>query len=101
MIATGTPKRNCQVECSIINNMLTTTSDFSEWPSVLCKIQQSLNTTVQKSIGFTPTRLLIGCNGHIPPMQARLDDIQDSDSVQDIDAEADGDLARQRLREAA
>lgn len=104
MIATGTPRSNGQVEKyvgTIINMLTTTANESSEWPSVLWKIQLSLNTTIQKSIGFAPSRLFIGCNGNIPPIQARLDEIQDNDSVQDIDAEADRDLARRRLKEAA
>lgn len=104
LIATGTPRSNGEVEKyvgTIINMLTTSVGDSSEWPSVLWKIQQSLNTTIQKSTGFAPTRLLIGCNGNIPPIQARLDDIQDSNSVGEIDAEADRDIARQRLRDAA
>lgn len=104
MIATGTPRSNGQVEKYVgtVTNMLTTTiTDLSEWPNALWKIQQSLNTTIQKSTGFSPTRLLIGCNGNIPPIQARLSEIQDDDSVQTIDAEADRDLARQRIKNAA
>lgn len=54
----------------------------------LWKKQRSLNTTIQKSTGFAPTRLLIGCNGNIPPIQARLDEIEDSESVRNIDAES-------------
>lgn len=56
---------------------------------------------IQKSTGFAPIRLLSDCNGNIPPIQARLDEVPDNDSVRDIDAEADRDLAKQRLREAA
>ncbi|KAF9408849.1 hypothetical protein HW555_011597 [Spodoptera exigua] len=104
MIATGTPRSNGQAEKyvgTIINMLTTTVNDSSEWPSVLWKIQLSLNTTMQKSTGFSPTRLLIGCNGNIPPIQARLDEIQDNDYIQNNDSEADRDLARQNLRETA
>lgn len=45
--------------------------------------------------------MLIACNGNIPPIQARLDEVQDNDSIQDIDAEADRYLARRHVREAA
>ncbi|CAK1549316.1 unnamed protein product [Leptosia nina] len=104
MIATGTPRSNGQAEKyigTIINMLTTTVTDSSEWPSVLWKIQQSLNTTIQKSTGFAPTRLLIGCDGNIPSVQARLDEIQCRDSIQDIDVETDRVLARQRLKGAA
>lgn len=73
MISTGTPRGNGQVEryVSTITNMLSTTCiDASDWPSVLSKVQLSLNTTVQKSTGFSPMRLLIGKNANVPTVQA-------------------------------
>ncbi|KAI8428718.1 hypothetical protein MSG28_007416 [Choristoneura fumiferana] len=81
--------------------MLTTScADVSDWPSVLSKVQLSLNTTVQKSTGFAPMRLLIGKNSNIPSIQARLDEVLDNiDEV--IDVSADRLTAQQRLQKVA
>ncbi|KAF9424318.1 hypothetical protein HW555_000457, partial [Spodoptera exigua] len=69
----------------------------ADWPSVLWKVQLSLNTTVQQSTGFSPIRLLIGRNSNIPSIQARLDDvIRDDNAI--IDVTADRQLAHQRLK---
>lgn len=54
----------------------TTCSSSSDWPSGLWKVQQSINMTVQKSTGYTPLRLLIGCNANIPCIQTRFDKVR-------------------------
>lgn len=102
MIATGTPRGNGQVERyvrTVVNMLNTTCNGSSDWPSGLWKVQQSINTTVQKSTGFTPIRLLIGCNTNIPSIQSCLSDV---DAVEpNIDVRADRELAYQRLRSEA
>lgn len=102
LIATGTPRSNGQVEryVSTISDMLNTACNgSSDWPSGLWKVQQSINTTVQKSTGFTPLRLLIGCDANIPCVQARLNDI---DIIEpNIDVRADRQLAKERLTRVA
>ena len=103
MIATGTPRGNGQVEryVSTITNMISTScTDVSDWPSVLWKVQLSLNTTVQQSTGFSPIRLLIGRNSNIPSIQALLNDVVQDDNI-NIDVTADRQLARQRLKTVA
>ena len=104
MIATGTPRSNGQVEryvATVVNMLTTTVTDSSEWPNVLWKVQQSLNTTIQKSTGFSPIRLLIGREGNMPSVQARLADVVD-DSIQPIiNVQTDREVARQRLRNVA
>lgn len=98
MIATGTPRGNGQVEryVSTVIDMLNTSCNGSpDWPSSLWKVQQTINTTVQKSTGFNPIRLLIGCNGNIPSIQARLDDVVVPEPT--IDLRADRELAFERL----
>ncbi|KAF9414765.1 hypothetical protein HW555_007397, partial [Spodoptera exigua] len=84
------PEKNDNGAENWCNNIDTVAKDRG-WSSI---------TTVSKA-GFSPTRLLIGCNGNIPPIQARLDEIQDNDYIQNNDSEADRDLARQNLRETA
>lgn len=105
MIATGTPRSNGQVERyvpTIINMISTSCNDRSDWPNSLWKVQQSLNTTVQKSTGFSPTHLLIGRDTNIPCVQARLNDaLGNSSNSQNINVEADRQIAYQRLCEAA
>jgi transposase InsO family protein len=98
MIATGSPRGNGQVEryvATVINMLNSTCNGSSDWPSALWKVQQSANTTLQKSTGFTPVRLLIGCNANIPSIQARLNDINVSELNTDV--RADRELAHQRL----
>lgn len=98
MISTGTPRSNGQVEryvTTVINMLNTTCNGSSDWPSGLWKVQQSINTTVQSSTGFTPIRLLIGCNANIPSIQAHLNDINIPEN--NIDVRVDRELAYQRL----
>lgn len=101
LISTGTPRSNGQVEryVSTVTDMLNTMcNEQSDWPNVLWKVQQSINTTVQKSTGFTPLRLLIGVDANIPPVQARLDDVLDENNRQNRNnVVADREIARQRL----
>lgn len=105
MIATGTPRSNGQVEryvLTIINMLSAECRNKSDWPSGLWKVQQSINTTVQKSTGFAPLRLLIGRNANIPCVQARLNDVVDAnDTVENIDISVDRSLAKQRLDQVA
>lgn len=73
-------------------------NDPSDWPNALWKIQQSYNTTIQKSTGFSPLHLLIGVDANIPPVQARLDDVLvDNNRQNPINIEANRETARQRL----
>lgn len=99
MVATGTPRGNGQVEryvTTVIDMLNTTCNGSSDWPNGLWKVQQSINTTVQKSTGFTPIQLLIGCDANIPCIQSRLNDIGISRCNTDV--RADRELAHQRLR---
>lgn len=99
MIATGTPRGNGQVEryvTTVINMLNATCNGSADWLSGLFKIQQSINTTIQKSTGFTPIRLLIGCNANIPSIQSCLNDVDIVE--QNIDVRADREMAHQRLR---
>lgn len=100
MISTGTPRGNGQVEryVSTITNMINTScTDVSDWPSVLGKVQLSVNTTIQQSTGFSPMRLLIGRNSNIPSIQALLNEVLDNNDGEIIDVTADRNLAQQRL----
>lgn len=104
MIATGTPRGNGQVEryVTTVTNMLSTMcSPESDWPSELWRVQQSINTTVQKSTGFTPMRLLIGRDSNIPCIQARLDELAHNDECNQLDVRSDRQLAQQRLKDEA
>lgn len=105
MIATGTPRANGQVEryvATVINMLNSTCNGESDWPSGLWKVQQSINTTIQKSTGFSPLRLLIGVDANIPCVQARLNEIREDDSSDHhINVRADRDLACQRLQQVA
>lgn len=98
MVATGTPRGNGQVEryvSTVIDMLNTSCNGSSDWPNGLWKVQQSINTTIQKSTGFTPIRLLIGCNANIPCIQSRLNDVNAFE--QNVDLRADREIAYQRL----
>lgn len=105
MIATGTPRGNGQVEryVTTVTDMLSSDcgTDTSEWPNHLWKVQQTLNTTIQKSTGFSPTRLLIGRDSNIPSIQARLNEVREDAIDNFIDVAAERRLAQQHLREVA
>lgn len=76
-------------------------NEMSDWPSKLWQVQQSLNTTIQKSTGFSPLRLLIGRESNLPFIQARLDEITSDDTPDLIDVRADRCVAQQRLKDTA
>ncbi|XP_022831186.1 uncharacterized protein LOC111359779 isoform X1 [Spodoptera litura] len=107
MISTGTPRSNGQVEryvATIINMLTTMCNNETEWPNSLHKVQQTLNTTIQKTTGFSPLRLLIGRDSNIPSIQARLADIAEpgpSNVNQIIDVRADRVLAYNKMKSAA
>lgn len=106
LIATGIPRGNGQVEryVSTVTNLLNTAcnNDSSDWPNELWRVQQSINTTTQKSTGFSPLRLLIGIDANIPPIQALLDDVLDGNPpVPPINIQADRELAYERLIQVA
>lgn len=72
MIATGT----------VINMLSTMGNESSDWPNGLWKVQQFINTTVQKSTGFSPLRLQIAVEANIPNISARLNDVLDSSNIE-------------------
>ncbi|CAK9829656.1 Transposon Tf2-8 polyprotein [Anthophora retusa] len=62
-IATGAPRANGQAKryvATVTNLLSIETKKGTEWPNKLAKLMLSLNTTVQKSTGFSPSRLLFG-----------------------------------------
>lgn len=104
-IATGTPRGNGQVEryVTTIINMLSCVcnNNSSEWPNHLWKVQQTINTTIQHSTGFTPTRLLVGRDSNIPIIQARIDEVTDNNDIEIVDVRSERQLAQQRLKAVA
>lgn len=98
-------RENGQVEryvSTVVNMLSTKCNNLSDWPNDLWKVQQSINTTVQKSTGFSPIRLLIGKNANIPTVQARLNEISsDHANGPSFDIRADRELAHSRLIEVA
>ena len=102
LIVTGAPRANGQAEryVSTVTNLLTVeVSKTSEWPNKLAKIQFSLNTTVQKSTGFTPARLLFGVErsaGLAAIAESQLPPPDD-----EIDVNRDRHVAFERLKKNA
>lgn len=67
LIAKSAPRGNGQVERyvgTVLNLLRTQISDKTEWPNVIQKLQTTLNTTVQKTTGFSPVYLLTGVEGN-------------------------------------
>ena len=98
LIATGAPRANGQAERYVgtVTNLLTAElSKISEWPSKMNKVQESLNTTVQSSTGFSPYRLLFGIErsaGNAVHAEADL-----PNSGEEINLNQDREVAFKRL----
>ncbi|XP_046142832.1 uncharacterized protein LOC123988087 [Osmia bicornis bicornis] len=101
-VATGAPRANGQAEryVATVTNLLTVEiKKFKEWPNKLAKLMLSLNTTVQKTTGFSPYRLLFGLErgtGVADRVEAELPDTNER-----INVNEDRDLASVRLAENA
>jgi hypothetical protein len=73
LIATAAPRANGQVEryvATVITLLAVEIQKVSEWTSVVPKVQLTLNSTVQKTTGFTPLHLLIGADTNVPQVQS-------------------------------
>lgn len=97
LIATGVPRANGQAEVinKSINAMCSKLSDdVQKWDEVLSKIEYSINNTINRSTGFSPSMLLFGINqrGHI------YDNVRDFLESQD-DGERDLSLVRAEAAE--
>ena len=66
---------------TIMNLIRVETTVSSEWSRNLWKIQLVLNSTVQKSTGTTPLRLLIGVNASTPLLQSLLRNLDSDISI--------------------
>jgi hypothetical protein len=99
LIATAAPRSNGQVEryvATVITLLAVEIQKVSEWTSVVSKVQLTLNSTVQKTTGFTPLHLLIGADTNVPQVQSLVDSVPQN--VIKIDLRQDRDLAYERLR---
>lgn len=70
---------NGQVErymFTIANMMRVEARKETGWASVLWKIQLVLNSTVQKTTGYSPLHLLLDCTGTIPVVRALLNNFE-------------------------
>ncbi|KAL4123256.1 hypothetical protein QTP88_015463 [Uroleucon formosanum] len=65
LIATGAPRANGQVDVvnqSIVPMLAKISEPVNEWDKVLYKVEFTINNTVHRSTGQTPSRLLFGIN---------------------------------------
>lgn len=104
LIAKSAPRGNGQVEryVSTVLDLLRTEIDNtnkSEWPSLLSKLQTTLNTTIQKTTGFTPLYLLIGAESSIPDIRTLTESIIETKISENL--ENDRKLAYGRIRKQA
>lgn len=97
LIAKSAPRANGQVEryVSTVLDLLRTEVNSSDWSSSVYKLQLTLNTTVQKSTGFTPLYLLTGKNAVNPDLQALTEEIIPTVNNYD-ELERDRNLAYER-----
>ena len=101
-IATGAPRANGQAEryvSTVINLLTVEIGKSSEWPSKLSKLMLSLNTTIQKTTGFSPHRLLFGIERSAGTADRAEMELPDTD--EQINVNADRELASRRLTENA
>lgn len=73
LIAKSAPRGNGQVERyvgTVINLLRTEIENKSEWPNKIYKLQTALNTSVQKTTGFSPVYLLTGVEGNSPDIKS-------------------------------
>ncbi|XP_015435727.1 PREDICTED: uncharacterized protein LOC107191251 [Dufourea novaeangliae] len=101
-IATGAPRANGQAEryVATVTNLLTVEiKKGTEWPNKLAKLMLTLNTTVQKTTGFSPSRLLFGLDQG-PGTVVRIEE-QLPPTGEEIDVMRDRDVAAKRLEENA
>jgi hypothetical protein len=83
MIATGASRANGQVEKyvgTVISLLTIELAKVQEWTSAIPKVQLALNSTVQKTTGFSPLRLLIGRNANVAPVQNLIESLPSTES---------------------
>lgn len=102
MIAPGASRANGQVERYVdtVANLLRTNLETNlEWTTYVSRVQLALNTTVNKTTGFSPLKILTGVNGRTPKVGALLSELNiepEYDDVESIRA-----LASDRIEENA
>ncbi|CAK9806275.1 Retrovirus-related Pol polyprotein from transposon 297 [Anthophora plagiata] len=100
-IATGAPRANGQAEryvATVTNLLSIETKKGTEWPNKLAKLMLSLNTTLQKSTGFSPSRLLFGLETGPGNVMRAEEHLPANDR---IDVAHDRSVAGKRLEENA
>lgn len=73
LVAKSAPRGNGQVERyvgTVINLLRTEIDNKSEWLNKIHKLQTVLNTSVQKTTGFSPVYLLTGVEGNSPDIKS-------------------------------
>ncbi|KAF7272983.1 hypothetical protein GWI33_014270 [Rhynchophorus ferrugineus] len=103
LIAKSAPRANGQVEryvSTVINLLRTELTEKAEWPNVSQKLQNALNTTVQKTTGFSPMYLLTGQNNSTYEIEALTDMILPKIRNRNVNLE-DRMLAYERTKEKA
>lgn len=102
LIAKGAPRGNGQVEryvSTVLDLLRSEITDKSEWTSAIFKVQTALNTSVQKTTGFSPLYLLTGqndSNSDIRALTTSVFAIDDNSNLKN-----DRVLAHQRIKRKA
>lgn len=101
-IAPGASRANGQVERYVdtVTNLLRTSMDTKiEWTSYISRVQLALNTTINKTTGFSPLKVLTGITGRTPEIGAILTELEIEPQYDNI--EAIRELADKRIKENA
>lgn len=101
-IAPGISRANGQVERYVdtVANLLRTNLELHmEWTSYVSRVQLALNTTINKTTGLSPLKVLTGISGRTPEMSALFADLNIETGYDNFDALRE--LADKRIRENA
>ncbi|XP_066251424.1 uncharacterized protein, partial [Euwallacea similis] len=101
-ITKSAPRGNGQVERyvgTVTNLLRAEITNKTEWPNVIQKLQNTLNTTAQKTTGFSPVYLLTGVEGSSPDVKTLTASI----SLKDVPNNllSDRELAYERMKKQA
>lgn len=88
LIAPGASRANGQVERYVdtVANLLRTNLDkCGEWTGYISRVQLALNTTVNKTTGFSPLKVLTGISGRTPDVSAFLAELEIEPQFDDVE----------------
>lgn len=89
LIAAGASRANGQVERyvdTVANLLRTNLETNTDWTKYVSRVQLALNTTVNKTTGYSPLKVLTGITGRTPDVGALLRDLEIEPQFDDLEA---------------